>query len=266
LLNKIENKIYYPSSIAVKNLYSYNVFFPEEITNENNVLIIENMIDFYSSPTKNDSINFNFPNIDYERKFYITNYEIINPYLIKIIFNLDVDISSVMKIENYYFEPENKIFSIEINEKDTKSIYINLKNGYPIGSIGKEYKLTLKNVYSSINTGFRKINEDDGNSIIIKNFANDISDVYIYPNPVLVEHGIMTFANLPSSVEIVIWNIDGKKIKTLKENVLSGGITWNLIDDNGNKLNSGIYIYRITQLDQNNNEIKSSLGKFSVIR
>lgn len=266
LLNKLENKIYYPNSIAIKNLYSYTVFFPEEIKNENNVLIIDNMIDFYGSPTKDDSINFNFPNIEYERKFYITNYEIINPYLIKLIFNLDVDISSTMKIENYIFEPENKIFSIELNEKDTKSIYINLKNGYPIGSIGREYKLTIKNIYSSLNTGFIKINEDEGNSIIIKNFANDISNVYIYPNPVLVEHGKMTFANLPPTVEIIIWNIDGKKIKTLKENTLSGGITWNLIDDNGNKLNSGVYIYRITHLDQNNNEIKSSLGKFSVIR
>ncbi|GAB6282029.1 MAG: hypothetical protein STSR0008_07730 [Ignavibacterium sp.] len=266
VLNKVENKIYYPKSIAVKNLYSYTLFFSEEIKNENNVLIIDNMIDFYSSPIKNDSINFNFPHIEYEKNFYITNYEIINPYLIKLTFNLNVDISSAMKTENYIFEPENKIFSIELNNKDSKSIFINLKNGYPIGSIGREYKLTLKNIYSSLNTGFTKINEDEGSSIIIKNFANDISDVYVYPNPVLVEHGKMTFANLPPIVEIIIWNINGKKIKTLKENVLSGGITWNLIDDNGYKLNTGVYIYRITQFDQNNNEIKSSLGKFSVVR
>ncbi len=266
IFNKKENKIYYANSIAVKNLYSYIVFFAKDIINENNILVTENLIDFYGSPIKNDSINFDFPEIELEKKFYITNYEIINPYLIKLIFNFDVDIPSAMKIENYTFEPENKINSIELNGKDSKSIFINLKNGYPIGSIGKEYKLTIKNIYSSINTGFIQINERDGNSVILKNFANDINDAYVYPNPVLVSKGKMTFANLPPFVEIIIWNIEGKRIKSLKENVVSGGLSWNLIDDNGNKINSGIYIYRITQFDQNNKEIKSSLGKFSVVR
>ncbi|MGB5288793.1 MAG: hypothetical protein WBN42_09910, partial [Ignavibacteriaceae bacterium] len=76
----------------------------------------------------------------------------------------------------------------------------------------------------------------------------------------------LTFANIPRFAQITIWTINGNKIGELEESDGNGGITYNLVDLNGNQLSSGIYVYRIVMLDESNNEKEEKLGKFAVIR
>ena len=52
----------------------------------------------------------------------------------------------------------------------------------------------------------------------------------------------------------------------LEENNGDGGIDYNLKDEDGNELSTGIYIFRVVQMDNSNNEISNKLGKFAVIK
>ena len=261
------NGNFYPNSISPASQYSYLLTFRDEIPVGQNQLLVSGLKDFYGSPIQEVSVNFSMDSTITLPEFFITSFEIVDAYNIKIVFNLEVDQQSAIETSNYIFDPENHATSVTVDANDSKVISISLKGQKPVGSIGREYVLRVKNVVSSASTGSIPINEGAGSYIVLTSFAKDLSDVYAYPNPVEISHGeLLTFANLPRYAQITIWSIDGIKIGEVEENDGNGGATFNLMDLNGNKLSSGIYFYRIVMLDESNNEQDEKLGKFAVIR
>ncbi len=200
-------------------------------------------------------------------EFFISSFKIIDSYNLKIVFNLEVDEQSALNVNNYIFDPDNKASSVSVDATNKKIVNISLKGQKPVGSIGREYVLQLKDIYSSVSTGSLKINEGAGSYIVLSSFANDLSEVYVYPNPVNPSNGeMLTFAKLPQFAQITIWSIEGKKIGEVEENDGNGGASFNLIDMSGNQLSTGIYIFRVVMTDEKKNEQEVKLGKFAVIR
>ncbi|OGV01956.1 MAG: hypothetical protein A2330_10560 [Ignavibacteria bacterium RIFOXYB2_FULL_36_7] len=126
--------------------------------------------------------------------------------------------------------------------------------------------MQIINLRSSIASGSLRINSGAGSYAVLTSFAKDLSDVYLYPNPANVEKGKVTFANLPKRTKIVIFSINGDRITEIEENDGDGGVDFNLSYSSGEKLNSGIYIYRVVMLDDSNNEVDEKIGKFAVIK
>jgi len=201
-------------------------------------------------------------------EFFITSFEIINSHLIRVVFNVEVDETSAINTNNYIFDPDNKASSVKVDGNDKRIISISLEGEKPIGSIGKEYILRIKNVTSSAATGSIPINEGAGSYIVLSNFAKDLSDVYVYPNPANVNDGAgtITFANLPQRAKITIWTLNGAQVNELEETDGDGGTTFTLTDYSGEYLASGIYVFRVVMLDEFSNESEEKLGKFAVFR
>ena len=80
----------------------------------------------------------------------------------------------------------NLISKIEADQTDKKTIYIFLDKTKPVGAIGKEYRLRIKNIFSSESTGKIIINSGAGSYIILTNYTANLSDVYVYPNPIKI--------------------------------------------------------------------------------
>jgi hypothetical protein len=256
----------YPNSITPNNQYSYLLSFNDNLPIGELDVIIKDIKDFYNSLITTDTLTLLVtPNPDIQ-SFYITSFEVVNSYKIKLSFNFNVDQSSASNVNNYVFEPENKVTSVSIDPEDTKTIYLDLSNQKPVGSIGKEYVLRIKDLFSDQVSGAVRINEGAGSYIVLATFAKDLSDVYVYPNPTKEGTEKITFANLPQRAKINIWTIDGVMVNEIEETDGNGGVDFNLIDFNGNKLSSGVYFYRIVQLDEMQNEGEEKLGKFAVIK
>lgn len=255
----------YPNSISPADQYSYILSFVEDLPEGNNKLIVKNLRDFYNSPINTDTLNFLVQFNVQQEEFYITNSQIISPYKISLTFNLPVDESSASNKDNYLFSPTNQINSIDIKNN---IVILDLTGNKPIGSIGKEYVLRLRNIRSSDSTGNILIKSGAGSYVVLTGTASDLSDVYIYPNPVRIGEGknILTFANLTKRVKINILSLTGKPIKEIIANTDNGGIEYNLTDENGDKIPSGVYIYRVVSLDDTQNETQEIFGKFAVIR
>jgi len=257
-----------PNSADPSSQYSYTIYYKSNLPIGKNYLYVEGLKDLYGSFIPNDTVGFNVDSVKSTKEFFISSYEILNSYLIKIIFNLDVDKSSAVDINNYSFEPQNNISSVEVDQVDPKVIYIKLDGKKPVGSIGKEYKLKIANVISSVSDGSITINNGAGGNIVLSDYAKNLSDVYVYPNPARIENGggKVTFANLPQRAKITIFNLEGKQMSELEEKDGNGGVDYNLKDKSGVELSSGIYIFRVVMLDNSNNEIDSKIGKFAVIK
>jgi hypothetical protein len=91
-------------------------------------------------------------------------------------------------------------------------------------------------------------------SFIVVN-DNDLilSNVLNYPNPFVSYTEFWFNHNKPNEtleVQVQIFTISGKLVKTLNRSVQSDGllsreITWNGLDDFGNKIGKGVYVYRL---------------------
>ncbi len=256
----------YPNSVTANDQYSYLLSYTSNLPAGNQKIIIQDIKDFYNSPITTDSLTFLVSPRQEVETFYITSFEIINAYKIKLVFNLDVDVTAAINVNNYTFEPANKVSTATIDQNDSKIVYLDLTNQKPIGSIGKEYVLRINNIVSNTSSGNIPINTGAGSYIVLTAFAKDLSDVYVYPNPTKEGNDKVTFANLPQRAKITIWTVDGTMINEIEETDGNGGVDFNLIDFSGNRIATGIYIYRIVQLDAANNEGEEKLGKFAIVR
>ncbi len=256
----------YPNSISPSTQYSYLLSFDDDLPVGSNSLIIAGLRDYYGSPVKNDTIAFTVLPKETAGEFFISSHEIISPYKIRLTYNLNVDETSAGNINNYSFAPANSVESIDFDASDKHTIYLNLKHEKPVGSIGKEYRLHVKNVYSSQNSGKLKINEEAGSYIVLTGYKDNLSDLYVYPSPAKINGGSgkITFANLPQRAKITIFTLEGKQVKTIEETDGNGGVDYDLRDESGRLINSGVYIYRIVRLDDSNSEVEEKLGKFAV--
>lgn len=258
----------FPNSISASDQYSYLLTFNNNLPVGEISIIINNLKDYYNSPITVDTLYININEETEKSSLFVSSYSIVNPYRIKIEFNFNVDKVSASNVSNYYFKPANKVTRVFFDDSNPKVIYLDLTNQKPIGSVGKEYVLNIKNVISDTASGNIQINDGAGSYLVLSSFAKDIADVYVYPNPVknLNYNSKITFANLPKQAKISIWTIDGKFVNEIEESDGNGGTDFNLKDQDGNILASGIYIYRVVELDDQHNEGEEKLGKFAVIK
>jgi hypothetical protein len=257
----------YPNSISAASQFSYLISFKDNLPLGINKISVSNLNDYYGSPVKDTTMSFNVENISVATYLMISNHEIINPFRIKIIFNLPVDSISARNIANYTFDPANTVESVEI-DPTRLIIYLNLERKKPVGSVGIQYRLKITNVLSSTESGNLPIAPETGSYIVLTGVTQNLADIYVYPSPVRINKGSgkLTFANLPQKVKIIIFNINGIRITEIDQSTTTGGVDYNLRDKNNDLLNSGIYIYRIVRLDSSNNEVEEKIGKFAVIR
>jgi hypothetical protein len=91
------------------------------------------------------------------------------------------------------------------------------------------------------------------NFVVVSNAILNLENVLNYPNP-FVNYTEFWFnhnkPNEPLEVQIQVFTVSGKLIKTINQNVQTTGtlartISWNGLDDFGNKIGKGVYIYKL---------------------
>ena len=111
-----------------------------------------------------------------------------------------------------------------------------------------EHTITIK-VWDTYNNS----SEVTLNFQVVSDLGLNITNVLNYPNP-FVNYTEFWFnhnkPNLPLEVQVQIFTISGKLIKTINESVLASGglsrsISWNGLDDFGNKIGKGVYVYKL---------------------
>jgi len=96
---------------------------------------------------------------------------------------------------------------------------------------------------------------------IVTFVSADLSAARIYPNPFRSARGdtTITFDQMPADSTIKIFTVSGRLVKTL--NATLDKIPWDLTNDSGDKVASGIYLYVITD-----NQGNKTRGKFTIIK
>jgi hypothetical protein len=92
---------------------------------------------------------------------------------------------------------------------------------------------------------------------------NTVEDAYAFPNPCNLKNRCygVTFTRLTLKCEIMIFSISGQKVYTINKNSNNASIGWDLKDNGGRIVSSGLYIFYIK--DDKGNKRK---GKLVIIR
>lgn len=267
---KIESFLFneneFANSVAFKNQEQIIVNLTNDLKEGSNQLFIKGIRDIYNTPIRDTLIEFNvLQNNNLDEFLFISNYEIIDNYNLVITYNFNLDTLTSLNIDNYSFRPNNTLEHLTFYNNDPKSVLITTQK--PFGSIGREYILKINDVLSSPETGFLPISKFSGSEIVLSAPAENLDDIYVYPNPVNSNsNSALTFANLPPRVNIYIYTVDGTFVKYLTEDDGNGGLDWNLLNSNDQNISSGIYIYRAISMDNFNNKLQEKIGKFAVIK
>ena len=254
------------SSYTPSGENSFLLTFPRKFSPGGNMVITGGLVDYYGSSISEDTIRFSYTPQPGEQQFYIENFTILDNYTVTVTFNLEVDMATASVTNNYLFSPDNSVTSVTAGP-NSRTVVLSLKGAKPIGALGKEYTLTIKNLRSSAQSGAIVINQNAGATIVLTATAVNLDDIYVYPSPVdRSKHGSVTFANLPRNVDIIIFNLEGRRIAEFTESDGNGGVTWNLTDSDGREVPSGVYIFRAAMTDGKGEELSTKLGKIAIIR
>ncbi|MCD4729318.1 MAG: T9SS type A sorting domain-containing protein, partial [Bacteroidales bacterium] len=127
-------------------------------------------------------------------------------------------------------------------------------NGYKSTPVNKDEYIVYnpftkskekRKIYTGERQPYYKISFKQGE---VFEYPDDISHITCQPNPFNSETTLTMRLNMPQLVWIEIYNISGAKVKTLLEGELPGGYyetTWYGDNDQGNKVEKGIYFYKV---------------------
>jgi hypothetical protein len=112
------------------------------------------------------------------------------------------------------------------------------------------------------------------NFVVLSDTTLNLENVLNYPNP-FVNYTEFWFnhnkPNEPLEVQVQVFTISGKLIKTLHQNVqtsgsLSRSISWNGLDDFGNRIGKGVYVYKLKVKSTLSNLVSEKYEKLVILQ
>jgi hypothetical protein len=260
----VNNFILQPDSLVPvsatrgKNYSQILLSFFDGLPPGNHNLTLCRLVNYYNVPLEKDTLILNFNILSKNNTPYLTSVNILSKKKLELIFNEDMDKSSVENIQNYQILPYDEIVDAIQDPEQKNLVYLFLAGKNRIGSLGEKYYLEISNLKSG-NGEF--IPSDIGNKILLYQRAEDMNVITVFPNPLRVkDHGNkITFGNVPQHCEITIFTINGKMIVKLLENEY-GALSWDLKNEVGIPVSSGIYLFVAKMSEQ------KKIGKFVIIQ
>lgn len=215
--------------------------------------------DFYRTPTLANSLNFEYKSLN-QNFVFMKNLEILDDK-IRIEFSEDFDANSI-DLSYFSLAPQGLIINLFKDTEKSNSIIFEISNDVFKNAKGIIYTITCNNLVS--NNG-NKITIGAGSSMSFVLRQDNLNDPFILPNPVRLNiHNELTISNLTKTATIEIFDIFGNRIALLNENDGDGGYSWDLTNDNKQKIQAGVYLYKITGYNDKGEFYESELSKFMV--
>lgn len=195
---------------------------------------------------------------------YIVSTHVPDVHHVRITFSCAIDSADAEIISHYTLLPTGRIVEARRDSADHASVILTLDNNTPIGAFGKSWTIHVSGLTS---TQCGRIVEGAGSTAGIVMHKEDLTDMFVYPNPCRIDQNDhCTFANLTPEAEITIFTLSGARIASVTEKNGDGGVDWNLRDQRGDVIQSGIYIYYATGKNSAGADVEPKVGKFAIVR
>jgi hypothetical protein len=260
-----------PASIGFRSPSKVLISFGRALAKDTHYVRIRRLLDIYGM-NADTTLRMKFYSSQVETApFYLRQASFVSQSMILLEYNDTVSTSAV-DVSYYRLSNSVKIFSIKEAKLDSisrKKVTLFLAENQQLTPLGYRIELSASEKIQNIH-GI-SLNGGRGQAVSLVTEIKNLDNIMVFPNPLRFSTGNgsrdhVTFANTPEHCRIDIFAADGNKIITLVGNTPADGIPWNLKDERGRSVGSGIYIFYATQLDDNSGEIQTKKGKFAVLR
>jgi subtilisin family serine protease len=252
------------SSVVWRSPRSVIATFPSAVTPGNHTLKIAQLQD-ESGMSADTNQAFPFTAVMTEENVFLaTSVSMPSSQRIVITFNGIPDLTTARQASRYTVKTVARTFSIaSVDSVSPTSVALNFASGSALNALALRIETTLDRSIRSLSGTL--LNSGKGQVLSIAQEAKDLEQIAVYPNPVK-NSPVVSFANIPANCRITVYSPNGTKVKTFDERSGREGISWDLKDERGNIVSTGIYLYRVELMGTSNDIISTKLGKFAVIR
>ncbi|MDP5168721.1 MAG: S8 family serine peptidase [Bacteroidia bacterium] len=194
-----------------------------------------------------------------EDNLFLTHWKIVDDKTARLFFNYPLDEVSALDSTHYTLTPVGSIVAVAWGSEDFDAIDITIEDAR-LGALGYPLSVTVEDVCAIHQVCI----DETGNTATFSTHMEDLSAVFVYPNPVR-DHKLfdgLRFANLTREAFIEVYTVSGRRVQRLEEKDGDGGLEWDMRDEGGYRIKPGIYLYRVYT---DSGDVEEFVGKFSVV-
>lgn len=194
-----------------------------------------------------------------EELLILSRWEVVDDKTARLYFNFPLDEATALDSNHYELSPVGSIAGVSWGSDDEDAVDVHIADAR-LGALGYPLSVTVKEVcgIQGICIG------ETGNTATFSMHMQDLSEVFVYPNPVrnhVLFEGVR-FANLTRQAVIEVMTVSGRRVKRLEEKDGDGGLEWDLRDEGGRRISPGVYIYHVYTEEEG---VEAFVGKFSLV-
>ncbi len=232
------------SAIRGKNRREILLTFREILIGRSHIIGMSNLSDSENTPMSADPLLMRVPLLPGLESFYVEEVRFIDRERLEVLFNLPADPATAEDTTHFALEPFDEILSARLSSENPRKVILSLRGRNRMGDLGEAYYLIVKDVQSRSGS---PLADQGGNRLLIRAEAENLDNMIVYPNPFRLPsavEGIM-FARVPRGAQIFIFNANGVRIKTLEQQNDFAGVKWDLRNESGREVGSGVYLYLV---------------------
>ncbi|MCH7976278.1 MAG: S8 family serine peptidase, partial [Bacteroidetes bacterium] len=197
--------------------------------------------DAEGTPVGQEEVAIDVPAANAEGTLFLVSWEIMDGSSAKLVFNMALDATQARDISNYRVDPTGQVTSVIFNTANPDAVELTI-DGRALGATGLQTTIVVSGLVGAAGATLAP----EGNVATLSAFSDDLTDVYVFPNPFRADQhaGRVVIAGLPRTAAIEVYALDGAHVRSLEEFDGDGGTPWDLTDDNGEQVPSGIYLIR----------------------
>ncbi|HYM21151.1 MAG TPA: S8 family serine peptidase [Candidatus Kapabacteria bacterium] len=193
-------------------------------------------------------------------EFYITRWRFEGASRIHIEFSMRPD-DNALVVSHYSLTPFGRLLVVSRDPANDSAVFIDLAAGSGFAPIGKSYVICTDSITSNAIPII-----ESGSCAGETPTAPSLEHLFVYPNPAKSSDETLTFAGLTAQAQIAVYSQDLHLLKRLSTFDHTGGLMWDMRDEAGELLPSGIYLYHVTGKDDIGNDVAPFEAKFVIIR
>jgi subtilisin family serine protease len=198
---------------------------------------------------------------DDSARFYAVRWRFEESKRIRIEFN-SIPGDDALNVDRYALTPFGDLIRVYRDTADAKALFIDLDPSTEIIALGKPFVLCIEDIHDINGV---PIDPVEGKCIGVTLTEPDLTNIMVYPNPAKRSDRELMFARLTAEAEISIYTLDMKLLHRVKTIERNGGARWDLRDENGEQLPSGVYLYYVTGKNDDGVEVEPNTQKFVII-
>lgn len=178
-----------------------------------------------------------------EAPFFVADWTRLSAQRVALEFNTAVDRDVAADPERYRVTPPGTVARAVVSNETDHRIVLDI-DGLVVGATGRIITLRLDDLFSADGRALAS----ESRAIQLTGPADNLDDVFVYPNPMRgAEHAhSVTIAGVPTEATVRVVSVDGRMVRTLTtDQAFEGGIEWDLEDETGRRVPTGVYYVRV---------------------